>query len=135
MLRVDLMADAQFREDALSCIRSIIKREVAPEVVRNLLEEDGFLSKKVEQMFSGPIISGAISTYLERARYWETTSIGKFITRLIEAEVNKRIEKAINVWIESSKQKIAAMIMDLQKDAIKKIVAEELRIRLADSLK
>lgn len=90
-LRVNLMEDATFRSDLMNMAKGIL-RSVAEGIIRDAVQEDGWLQKRLDSFLSvhpiGVLVGQQIKAELQSRETWDKPMILKLIEEHIKQEVN-----------------------------------------------
>lgn len=117
MLRVNVLADAEFRADLLKLARGLL-REVAMEAIRDYLRNDEWMSKRVEAYLQRNPIHAIVERVLAKTAWYEKPEV----MSLIERKVDAAIKAMESNYARDNDAKLRI--------AVKHLVGEDLRARL-----
>lgn len=126
MLRVNLMEDPGFRTDLIKMIGGVL-REVATDAIRQKLNEDGWLQRRMDALLEKEPVASLIAQVLRQQQWWENGTVKRYLTDLVDTRVKEARE--------TLQRQLDAKFDSALRDAVGKIIADELRARLASTVR
>lgn len=90
-IRVELMADAQFRKDIIALARGCL-REVAREVIGVALSEDGWLQKQLDAYLVKNPLNTAIVSVLRGSSWHNQPAVADALKQIAKSQVEEAMK-------------------------------------------